>query len=430
MRMVYNVPMLQEKESPRVLRGRASEFAKFLVRCDVHERDGTWATDFARALCLGMIDAGYGPGELARRTGRSWKDIWPWTSGKRNPHKSTAEKLERELDLKPGSLVSLAGVNDEASRVRMNQKWDNRRKKADALEKRYDLMMTGKYHKGVSPRESLKVAKLTWQGQGYPTSPHSLQHRVRQALSRTCYSNSGQFVECLGCRKPLYRPNCLLKRGATHWHEPCYQRHIIGRPRGYRPARKHGPSAAHRARMVLMADGLGLSAREIAEPTRGDSDSDNAARAVEASLIRGRKGLDGLFWGDLFPSKGLKPSTIHKVLKDFPVKEVLEIAAGTHPLSRVIDVKAVEKWLPTRSRRNPLAGYSVADTRLALLVSNSITARFPSIYAAAKSVGTTKDTLTEVISGKRRSYWRSNTWTALSSLTGVPEAELRALNNS
>ena len=204
---------------------------------------------------------------------------------------------------------------------------------------------------------------------------------------------------------------------------------MVGRPKGYRPPQKPGPSASDRVRMVLMADGLGMSAGELAEPTRGDSNADDAAQAVRMTLVRGRKDLDGLFWGDLFPAKGLKSFTIHKVLKDFPVKEVLEIAAGTHPLSGVTDVKTVEKWFPTRSRRNTLDGSSVANTALALLVSDSITEGFTSIYAAAISVGTTKDTLSGVKSGKWRTYW-PRTWTALSSLTGLPEAELRALKNS
>ena len=87
-----------------------------------------------------------------------------------------------------------------------------------------------------------------------------------------------------------------------------------------------------------MADGLDVSAGKLAEPTRGDLNADSAAQAVRMTLVRGRKDLDGLLWGDLFPAKEKRPGNIHKVMKDFPVREVLEIAAGTHPFSRVTDV--------------------------------------------------------------------------------------------
>ena len=53
-----------------------------------------------------------------------------------------------------------------------------------------------------------------------------------------------------------------------------------------------------------MADGLGLTAGELARPTRGDSKPDYAAQAVRVGLSRGRKDLDGLLWGDSFPVKG------------------------------------------------------------------------------------------------------------------------------
>lgn len=178
-----------------------------------------------------------------------------------------------------------------------------------------------------------------------------------------------------------------------------------------------------------MSDGLGLSAGRLSVPNLESSkDRVSAAQAVRMTLVRGRKYLDGLLWGELFPAKGKKPSNIHKVLKDFPVKEVLEIAAGTHPLSKVTDVESAQKWFPANNRRNPLDGYSVTDTALAILISNVITERFPSVYAAAIFAGTTNDTLTGIMSGGRRKYWR-HTWAALATLTGVPEVELRALNS-
>ena len=118
-----------------------------------------------------------------------------------------------------------------------------------------------------------------------------------------------------------------------------------------------------------------------------------------------------------------------KVLKDFPVEEVLEISAGTHPLSRVPDVKAVEKWFPSPRKVDPLEGYAVGDTAIAQMVSKSITKRFPSVRRAAKSVVMLLDTLKDVILGKYPTH-KPHTWTGLSALTGLPEVELRALNDS
>ena len=76
----------------------------------------------------------------------------------------------------------------------------------------------------------------------------------------------------------------------------------------------------------------------------------------------------------------------------------------------------------------PLDGYSVADTALALLIGSVITKRFTSVYAAAHYAGIAPTPLPEVITDKLRTYTR-NTWKALSALTDVPIAELRALNN-
>ena len=308
----------------------------------------------------------------------------------------------------------------------MKALWTRRRQKAGTIEKRYELMMAGKYHNGISPRDSLRVAKAAQQDQS--RSPQTLQGRVRKALARVCYSYKGQFVECLGCRKLLYRPNSILRRGQTHWHNPCWRRSLIGNPKGYRPPRKSGVSKEYRVEATLLHDGLQKLLGDLGQRFRGKSDEDGQ-KVISKAIKRGRRDLDGLLWGELFPGKEKKAWHIHKVLKDFPVREVLEIAAGTHPLSRVSDVESVKQWFPTSREVNPLEGYEVADNELSHLLATAIIDRFDSVAAAATTVGISHRTLTGMIWNKWSTYsWK--TWAAISALTETPETELRDLHKT
>ena len=396
---------------------KAGEFTRFQKRCTVHERDGTWPSAFSKALCMALVAAGIGPGELARKTGRDYRGVWCWTSGKRSPRRKTAVEVERVLNLRPGELVQHAGDSEQLSSVRMKKLWDQRRRKAETLEGRYKKMMAGEYHGGVSPVDSLKNAKAV---QALSPRPHqtTLQGRVRRALARVCYSVDGTFVTCPGCRKSLYRPNCHIEKSESHWHPRCWRDNLAGNPRGHRPQSKSGSSIVLRVRATLINKGLGKTVSQVAEDLLGLSDADSK-RATEQMLRRGRNDFNGLLWGDLFPAKGTTPQNIHKVLKNFQVDEVLQIAAGEHPYSKVVDVSDLEDWVPMPRQSDPLYGFHVADTPLARQVADTISERFDSIGAAAKSVGLTHDTLKEILEGKERKLWRE-TLTALTTLVGQP----------
>ena len=402
---------------------RQAVFNGFKNRCEAHEQNGTWPSKFAKAFCLSMLDVGIYPSELARRLGIDERQVWLWTSGKYCPQKKWAARLERALDIRPGDLVEFAGEQAEAARLKYKQMWDRRRKKAGTLEARKELTLRGDFT-GGTPVLARFIGKCR------RGSPLTISHRLRIALGRMCRQSDGKFIECRGCRKPLYRPNCRLNSNGANWHNSCHTLNQRSSPRGYLPPRKPGAEITTRIAMVLLSDGLDQTARQIYENSpQEDIDIGLGIKSVQNRIKSGRKDLEGLSWGDLAPQKNKPAWNINRVLKDFSVLEVLKIASSRHPLSIEVEIEPIKKWFPQPKGLDPLKGFCVADNPLAQCVAETIRQRFRTIKMGAKSVGLSFDTLKGVLTN-RWSFYRCNTWIALSALTGRSQTELRRLKNA
>ncbi len=373
---------------------------------------------------MGLLEQQLYPGELARMINQHSESVRYWTKGRSSASRRTAERLERVIGLTPGRLVQFAGRSEDQAKKRMKRMWDNRRRKAGSLEARYERLMAGAYNKGKSPRESLKKAVAAQTRKGIVTT---IRGRLRRSLAFIGYPGplgSGSFVECRGCRKPLYRPGSRFKNWQTHWHQDCWRESLRANPGGYRPPRKAGTSISDRVRLTLLHDGLGKTVGQLAMEVYEASDP-AAADAIGERIRRGRRDLQGLTWGRLFPAWGLPSTHIHKVLRAFPVNEVLQMAAGVHPLSGFTDTTAIARIAPQGAQ--PLVGLIVGQSELSQLVAEHVNQRFQTIHEAAVSVGITQTTLRDVMTG-RHQVFRNTTWAALSQLTGRSIDDLRPLN--
>ena len=86
------------------------------------------------------------------------------------------------------------------------------------------------------------------------------------------------------------------------------------------------------------------------------------------------------------------------------------MAAGTHSLSRVSDVDGVRQWFPKPQTDEPLKDYSISDSPLAQLLSNTVNQQYRSLSEGARSVGLTQHTLRALITGRQGQYLWGDTW--------------------
>ncbi|MCH7553874.1 MAG: hypothetical protein IIC82_07760, partial [Chloroflexi bacterium] len=173
-------------------------------------------------------------------------------------------------------------------------------------------------------------------------------------------------------------------------------------------------------------DGLGISYSDIATGKFYPSLVYKSAEAAKKSGRRGAQDFEGLLWGELFSPLGLPSNDTRVLLRAFSVAEVLSMAAGTHHLSGLKDMSRL-LTLPKKPIRPAVSDYRVADTPLARLVSQAINERFTSVAQAARSSGINRATLKFVIYGPSQFHF-DQTWTGLSTLTGIPVARLKALH--
>ena len=406
-----------------------ANFTRFKNRCDAHERDQSWPSGFARALSLALVDRGYGPAELARRSGILGISINGWLGGKHLPRKKNAEHMESVLDLRPGTFTEHAQELTQELSARSKRMWDKRRRKAGTLGRRRELQRAGKYTNGADPLEAAFRARARKVRKKDLSSSKTLQGRVRQALHGVIRSSNGDFVVCVSCRKPLYRR--FSDRGPdweTVWHGSCWRENLritstADRPR---PPVKRGPSSvAPRVRAALMSDGLGMTYGQIAAVEIGHSELSEEA-AIEQRVRRGRLELVGMLWGHLFPLGKRPPDNIHGILRHYSVGEALQIARGDHPLSGATDIAHVERWSPKEQRVGALEFLEIADAPLAQALGNAIKDRFKSVTAAANHIGVNHSVLVKILLD-RQYYLTGTTWPPLSELTGLSEDELRGL---
>ena len=353
--------------------------------------------------------------------------LYNWVQGIKTPSWKTREKLERVLDIRPGSLTQFVGKREAAVTSSIKKLWDKRREKAGTVEKRRLRTIAGDYQKGVRPSVALRGPRKPG-----PRAPWTLRGRIRNALAKVCKpsNNGGRFVACVGCRKALYRPNVFLNNRDVYWHPECKLVSRRQNPTGFHPSKRRGPDITVRVRITLLRDGLGKTSRQIFEKELpGKVFTRNAELSIHQSVRLGRRDLEGLQWGKLFPAVEKRPSNINKVLKDFPVLEVLQISSMQHPLSSVVDVKPIKKWFPTPKEIDPLNGFKVADNPLAKIVAETIRQRFRTVHAAAKSSGMNHKSLQRTVTAPGPHLW-NKTLRGISVLTGLPVAELRRLKNA
>jgi len=399
-------------------------FKNFRDRCEAREANGTWPNEFSQAISSGVLAAGVYPQAFARQIGMTVGAVLAWVNGIRSPTLKNAVKLERILDMRPGSISQFATC-EKAVSAGVKKLWDRRRKRARTVEERRRRHLAGEYHKGTPPIEAaLRGPHVGSKG------TRTIGGRIRVSIARVCGPSSGQFVECPACRKALYRPNSILVIRNVSMHPECGLVNRRHHPRGFRPPRRKGVDITERVRITLLKDGLGMTSRQIHEKENpGQVYTEALELSINQRVRLGRLDLEDQRWGELLPANERRPGHIHRRLRNFPVLVVLQIARGQHPLSSVTDIQAVEKWFPQPKVIDPLKGYEVADNPLAKVVAATIRQGFPTVFAASKSAGMNYKILELIVTAPRQRLWNT-TVRALSGFTGLAEDEIRRLNEA
>lgn len=331
---------------------------KFAAWCAAMDNADSWPTDYASDFCHALVEKNLYPAAAVRlfldhhptRLPNGLKLLVnSWVTGKYVPHHSTAARAERDLYLPPGQLSKHANRAGKAASERGRRLWDKRRRKAGSLAKRRLRVLEGRYNGGFG---SVAMMERRSRRRAYEprSQPMTFQGRIRKTLWRVCNDTAGVFLSCSVCHQPLIRPHDSLRSGSFHAHAECWREYSSrGQHPHTRPSNKPGWPAAEQIRTVFLHDGLGLSLRDLAERLL-HGQSTNDLRTITQRVQRGRQTLLGMRWGQLMSLRS-SATSIHRLFHGLLVTEVLEIAAGSHPLANERDREAMERWMTADSRQ-------------------------------------------------------------------------------
>ena len=393
--------------------------------CEARDKNDSWPTKFSRVLCHVLLEVGFGPGELGRRIGYVPVTIQAWINGKRSPRRSSADLMERTLDLEPGTLTAYTGRLEKALSERAKAMWGKRRHRAGTLEKRRELILGGKYTDGVLPVERLHNGLAAWTASG-SMRKRTLKGRLTGAIRLICRPGRGEFYECLSvdCRKPIYYVNSRAAHSDTYWHVKCWHSHLRSATPGYRPPAKPGATISTRIVATLLHDGLGMPYGKIAQ--RLQLITVDASEAMRARVRRGREDLEGLLWGELFPLGRRPPESVHGLLRYYSVTDALRVARGEHPLSNETDMDRVARWSPEAETTMFSDVNFIAEAPLAQALGKALNGRFPSLYAVAEHTGINHSVFRKLLDNKQQ-YVKASTIPILCELMDMDEGDVREL---